>query len=72
MPARETVYVRPRPTSPAFSSVQERRKEEREEWVGRRKRGWEVETKSEVGGRGEEIEERITGLVTEYAMFKQK
>ena len=49
--------------------------------VGGRNRGLEVETKSEVGG-GEKVregereeamkEERITGLVTEYAIFKQK
>ena len=49
--------------------------------MGGRNRGLEVETKSEVGGgeKGREgereeamKEERITGLVTEYAMFKQK
>ena len=61
-----------------------RMEEGREEWMGGRERGWEVETKSEWGrgggggGEGREgereevMEERITGLVTEYAMLKQK
>ena len=42
------MYVRPRPTRPAFSSVQGRRKEEREEWVEETE-GWRLRQRVRLG-----------------------